>query len=126
MRPSLQPKEVVAPIEAALNEWAVYARDGIKHLALPSRTLLGKLIDEGPSGAAQGGKLPVEAWSDVAERVEQAVLHRLTKQEQAVICSEVFFPWPREVKARRCGVSATRWSHLLASAKRSIADYLHI
>ena len=113
-------------LEDALNEWAVCARNGVEHLAWPKRTLLGKLIDMGPAAAAIGGRAPVESWPDMAQKVEAAILRRLTKQEQQVIIVYAFCPYPREVNARYCQMSPSRYSHVLTQAKRSLADYLRL
>ncbi len=105
----------------ALEAWAKWAHATADGLGWPRRTLLAKVIEEGFTGAAQGGP-PVTA-PDLVLSTERAVL-RLPKPEREALLAQYLYWEPVECRARRCHCSVPRYNRLLGQARRSVADYL--
>jgi len=106
---------------ARLEAWGKWARDsGIQ--AWPKRTMLGRMIEEGPSGASQQGKPPIAMPRDVAD-VDAAVGHLGAIDKQVI--QTYYLRWePKEVMARRNSMRVRQFDNVLRRARWRITGYL--
>jgi DNA-directed RNA polymerase specialized sigma24 family protein len=98
----------IAYADERLDAWASWVKGRAN--AWPLRTLLGRIIEQGASGAAQetgGAYMP-----DSILETDRAVAH-LDALERRVLTEYYLTYATTEMKARRCGVSrATFWRRL--------------
>jgi len=102
-----------------LAAWASWVRS--KLAAWPSRTLLGRIIEEGASGAAQGR--PLETLPDIVLQTDRAVA-RIEPCLSQVLRVYYLVHASSEVKAEACHCSrATFWRRV---ERGQIAVYIHL
>jgi len=111
----------LAYAEYLIERWAQWGKGQVPG-AWPSITLLGRVIEQGFTGASQAGPLP-EMASEVAA-VEVAVL-RLRDDERKVIVKHYVYWQPREVSARYCRMNTDQFDRVLHRARRRIADMVN-
>lgn len=107
-------------IHAYLEQWGRETRDRVEN-GLPSTTLLGRVIEQGP-GAGQSGRPP----SDLSPRSAQidALVGRLWQIGQRCI-KRYYQRWePMEVMARREGISASRMKEVLRRSRWLLNTWL--
>src|SRR6185312_11737607 len=94
-------------VHARLEEWGKWTRESLR--GWPPRTLLARLIEEGP-GAAQEGRPPVSLPPQVAV-TDRAVAH-LGAIDRRVI-ETYYLRWePMEVMARRTGMRVRQFQNV--------------
>lgn len=106
--------------KSCLDAWASWVRQRIG--AWPSQTLLGRIIEQGVSGAAQCGA--VESFPEHIARTDRAVA-RLDAQLQRVIKVHYLTYAPCDTKAARCGVSVATFYRQVRRAQRAVAEHLN-
>ena len=107
-------------VHAYLEQWGRETRDRVEN-GLPSTTLLGRVIEQGP-GAGQSGRPP----SDLSPRSAQmdALVSRLWQIGQRCI-KRYYQHWePMEVMARREGISASRMKEVLRRSRWLLNSWL--
>ena len=106
-------------VHLRLEAWGRWSRD--KLAPWPERTVLGRLIEEGPS-AGEAGRGVTELPEPIAE-TDRAVAH-LGEIDRKVI--RIYYTeWqPAEYLARRCGMERRRFDSVLNRARWRIAGYL--
>lgn len=111
----------IAYADCRLDAWASWVKGGMS--AWPSMTMLGRVIEQGLSGAAQAG-VPLVGMPDEVLATDRAVA-RLDVYERKVVIVYYLTYADSEIKAARCGVSrATFWRRVTRAQKR-IYEYLH-
>jgi DNA-directed RNA polymerase specialized sigma24 family protein len=116
-------------VDAALEQWARWVRDGLAGVGWPRETLLARVIEYGALGAAQryyGALLLMGKAAEYDEMVAwtEAAITRLALEERNVIV-RVYLHWePPEVSAKALGISRGTFDSRLSRAKRSVRDYL--
>lgn len=118
---SHQNATIEAQADASLSSWAEWARDSAVR-PWPSMTLLARMIKQGPRGASQAGRPPVEMPADIAA-VDRAVA-QLSDLMRGVILAHYLTYAPSEVKARALDVSRSHFWRLLARAQRKVWSLL--
>ena len=114
----------LAHVDYAIEVWARHVMGGLSHLGWPKRTLLARLIDQGPTGAAHvAGGAPVDSWPELVLIFERGVL-RLKQIERKVLITHAFYNQPPEVSARYCCMSYGRYRTILHRVRRDLAAYL--
>lgn len=104
----------VAHADSCLDAWASWVRGGIG--AWPSMTLLARIIEQGASGAAQGGVLLVGMSDDIL-LTDRAVAHLDAILKRIVTVYYLTYA-DSEIKARQCGCSrATFWRRVTRAQK---------
>jgi hypothetical protein len=114
----------VDAVHVRLEQWAAWANSGLESIGWPPSTLLGRMIDQGPTGAAQQGSPPITIPDEIAE-VDSAVA-RLEPIDKGVI-SAYYLNWaPPEVLWMGCiGVrSAHSFRVILKRARWRIAGFI--
>lgn len=107
-------------VHVRLEAWGRWARD-IETRAWPERSVLGRLIEEGP-GAGQAGRPAGYVHPDIAA-VESAVV-RLPPKEREVV-REYYTRWaPPEVVARRVRMGRREFGRVLYRARVRVSGYL--
>jgi len=107
-------------VHMRLEAWAQWARDTAPG-DWPKRTILGRLIDEGP-GASHGTASVSDIPEPVAE-TDRAVAH-LPPEDRKVI-REFYLSWaPRELMARRLKLTPRRFDAILNRARWRICGFL--
>lgn len=109
----------IAYADGMLDAWASWVRQSLN--AWPSQTLLGRIIKQGVSGAAQGGL--IDTMPEQVARTDRAVAHieqRLQRVTKVYYLSNA----PSEVKAMRCGVSRATFWRLVPRAQLAVANEL--
>ncbi len=112
-------KSELVHVDLALEQWARWGKEGTN--GWPQVTLLGRVIEQGFTGAAQKG--PVPEMSAVIFAVEQAIL-QLKAIERKVVIKHYIHWQPVEVSARYCHMSAGRFRTLLHRARRRVGELL--
>lgn len=107
-----------AGVDALLEEWARWVREGTAHLGWPRITLLGRMIEQGFTGAAQTGAMVEMPDSILA--VEREVCH-LKPLHKRVICKHYLYWQPVEAAARYCQLSAIQYRVTLHRARNTIS-----
>jgi len=103
-----------------LEAWAKWSRERIS-TGWPERTILGRLIEEGP-GASHSSGAPTAIPDAIAE-MDRAVGH-LTGDDRRVI-REYYLRWePREVLARRLRLTPKRMDGILNRARWRLVGFL--
>lgn len=112
--------EATRSVHDRLLEWASWSRGG-EVRAWPARTLLGRIIEEGP-GASEGTRPPV-AMPDAVAVVDAAVA-RLRALDRAVIRT-YYLRWePVEVMARRHHMRVRQFQSALRRARWHICGFI--
>ncbi len=109
----------LARINAALESWATWVKEGLP--AWPPVTILGRVAEQGFTGASQRGPMP--EMPDEILAVERAVL-RLRAIERKVVIKHYVHWQPVEVSARYCGMSPNQFRVLLHRARRTLSHLL--
>lgn len=108
-------------VHERLEQWGRWAKES-EARAWPESTLLGRVIEQGASGASQQGRPPIEIPEAVAA-VDAAVC-RLGGVDRAVI-QTYYLRWePIEVMARRHQMRVRQFQHVLRRARWRILGYL--
>jgi len=116
---------VIDPVHARLEEWARWANQGIETIGWPQATMLGRMIEEGPTGASQSGSPPITIPDRVAQ-VDRAVAG-LEPIDKGVIRT-FYFSWaPPETLWMGCiGVhSAFGFRMILRRAQWKISQVIY-
>lgn len=109
-------------VHARLTAWGRWCRDTLMG-AWPERTLLARLIEEGPSGASQGGPPPT-SMPELIAKTDEAVAH-LGEIDRGVI-RLYYLTWePVEVLAKKNGMRLREFQNVLRRARWRIGGYLH-
>jgi hypothetical protein len=116
-----EPATIEAMADARLDTWAEWARDHVVK-PWPSMTLLGRMIKQGPRGAAQQGRPPVTMPDEVAA-VDKAVT-QLSDLMRGVILAHYLTHAPSEVKAKSLHMSRAHFWRLLGRARRKVWSLL--
>lgn len=124
MNPDRRARSHMAPeiqlVHLRLEAWSRWARDKAPG-GWPERTILGRLIEEGPGASHGTGQV-----SDMPETVaitDRAVAH-LSGEDRAVI-REYYLKWaPRELLARRLKLSLRRFDAVLNRARWRVCGYI--
>lgn len=107
-------------VHMRLEAWAHWAKDSTPG-DWPKRTILGRLIDEGP-GASHGTATVSDIPEAIAE-TDRAVAH-LPPEDRKVI-REFYLSWaPRELIARRLRLTPRRFDAILNRARWRICGFL--
>jgi DNA-directed RNA polymerase specialized sigma24 family protein len=110
----------IRAVHYRLVEWATWSKDEIPN-DWPKQTLLGRYVEQGDaifSRSAKTHEMPIQ----VAE-TERAVLH-LTGLDRKVI-ERYYRHWePKEVRARKLGITVKRFDSLLNRARWRISGFL--
>jgi DNA-directed RNA polymerase specialized sigma24 family protein len=109
-------------VHARLEEWGKWCRDRLN--AWPQRTLLGRVIDQGFTGAAQPGAERADVSEDVA--VTDAAVARLGQIDQRAIKAYYMRTEPIESSAKRVGMSKRMFQNVLRRARWRLAVYMGI
>ena len=122
-------KEPGIDVDAALERWAQWVKDGLASAGWPDKTLLARVIEYGALGAAQGhyGSIVIIGtmieYDEICGWVEAAVM-RLAVEEREVIV-RVYFRWETpDVSAKWLGISRGTFDSRLSRGRRSVKDYL--
>jgi hypothetical protein len=108
-------------VHSRLEKWGKWSRD-CEARAWPEATMLGRLIEQGPMGAAQSGKPPISMPDDVA--AVDAAVARLGDIDKGVIKS-YYMRWETiETTARRNGMRLRQLQNVLRRARWRVAIYL--
>lgn len=107
-------------IHVRLEAWGRWARE-TETRAWPERSVLGRLIEEGP-GAGQAGRPSGYVHPSIAA-IESAVIKLPAKEREAV--REYYTRWaPPEVVARRVRMRMREFQSTLYRARVRVAGYL--
>lgn len=108
-------------VHARLEAWGRWSRDA-EVRPFPRVTLLGRVIEQGASGASQAGRPPIDMPDDIA-RVDAAVA-RLGAIDKRVV-QTYYLRWePIEVMARRNKMRVRQFQNVLRRARWRIGGYL--
>jgi hypothetical protein len=114
---------ILAVVDLQLANWGRWAKQ-YEAGGWPSLTLLGRLMKEGPTGAAHGTRPPIAMPEDIA-RVDTGVARLAPILRRVVYVQYVEAAHlPRELKARKCGMRESRYSKKLESARYAMAALL--
>lgn len=106
-------------VHARLEEWGKWAKDIADSNGLPPITVIGRMMEYGPLGAAQAGRPPVSLPDRVAA-IDGAVA-RLCEIDRRGI-KEYYLKWqPIEVSARHLSKSVRQFQTILKRARWRIA-----
>lgn len=107
-------------VHARLEQWARWARDHALQ-PFPVRTVLGRVIEEGPAAGSPSGGAP--EWPAEVAEVERAVL-ALGDIDRSVI-RQYYLEWgPPEAHARACHMSVRRFRSALRRARWRLSGWL--
>jgi hypothetical protein len=109
-----------AYVDSLIEQWARWGKNGIPGAWAPI-TVLGKVIEQGFTGAAQPG--PVPEMGEGIAAVEKAVLS-LRPIERKVVVTHYTHWQPKEISARYCRMSQGQFDRLLYRSRRRIADFV--
>ena len=112
----------IAAVDGLLEAWARWGRSGLDGVGWPKVTLLGRVMHQGFTGAAQGRASKLEI-DEACERTERAVL-RLQEIERRVLVQHYVYWQPVEINAKACHMTAGRFRAVLHRARRRVADLL--
>lgn len=108
-------------VHVRLEEWGKWARDA-EIRPWPRRTLLGRVMDQGPSGAGESGRPPISMPNAIA--LVDAAVSRLGDIDRRVV-QTYYLRWePPEVMARRVGMRLRQFQSVLRRARWRIGGYL--
>ena len=109
-------------VHAMLEKWGKETRAGIEN-GLPSTTVLGRVIEQGP-GAGQAGR-PISHLSEQSARVDACVARLWQRAKR---CVEHYYQrWePIEVMARREGISVTQFKEIMRRSRYLVGSWLEI
>lgn len=108
-------------VHERLEQWGRWARDS-EARTWPQSTLLGRVIEQGASGASQQGKPPVQIPEAVA--VVDAAVSRLGAIDRGVV-QTYYLRWePIEVMARRHSMRVRQFQNVLRRARWRILGYI--
>lgn len=108
-------------IHLRLEAWAHAVGDDTAN-AWPRVTLLGRLIEQGPTGASQSGRPPVAMSDEVA--VVDAAVARLGDIDRAVIKSYYMHWVSTEINARRLKMRVAQFRNVLTRARWRLTGYI--
>lgn len=109
-------------VHVRLEAWADWVRTELPR-EFPSITVLGRVIEQGALGAAQGTAAPINMPEAVAI-TEKAVL-RLGQIDQKVIRA-YYFNWaPVEMLARRVHMRRREFENVLRRARWRVSGYIN-
>lgn len=115
--------DLLKPVDNRLHEWGVWARKSGVVLGWPSRTTLGRVIEEGYTGAAYGAQ-PVSMPPEIAE-VDAAVATIPGRRHAVLLISYVYCPaLPAEYQRRQLRVGRHEWRGLLRDGRLLVAQQL--
>lgn len=108
-------------VHLRLEEWGQWSKGHEVH-AWPSTTPMGRMVEEGPHGAGQASKPPVE----MSERIAQvdAAVAKLGDIDKRVVKHYYVFWEPREVMARKMKMNVKKFENVLKRARWRISGYL--
>lgn len=107
-------------VHVRLEEWGKWARD-TEVRPWPRRTLLGRIMDQGASGAGQS-QAPISIPNTVA--AVDAAVARLGAIDRSVV-QTYYLRWePPEVMARRLSMRVRQFQSVLRRARWRIGGYL--
>lgn len=115
---------MIDPVHIRLEEWAKWAQSGLESISWPSVTLLGRMEEQGPTGASQQGSPPITIPDEIAQ-VDTAVA-RLEPIDKGVIRA-YYLSWaPPETLWMGCiGVrSAFGFRVILKRARWRIGEFI--
>lgn len=107
-------------VHIRLEAWGRWAKEGMPG-ALPARTLLGRVIDEGP-GAGQSQHQLGEMPEPIAQ-TDRAVAH-LPHEDRKVIRTYYLHWQPRELLAEHANMSMRRFDAVLNRARWRLCGWL--
>jgi hypothetical protein len=108
-------------VHARLEEWARWAKES-EIRAWPSITLLGRVIEQGPTGSGQSGRPPTDMPEQVAS-IDRAVC-KLGDIDRGVVRT-YYLKWePINVMARRNSMRVLQFQRVLRRARWRIMGYL--
>ena len=109
---------------AALEMWARWAGSAFSALGYSRVSIIAKLIEFGPLGAAGSfGPVPVEI-DTTCEVVDRAIL-RLDSTEREVIYRTYLHNDAAQVTAKKCGLTYGYYREVLAKARQRVGDYIN-
>jgi hypothetical protein len=111
----------VANADCRLDAWASWVRQN--RGAWPANTLLGRIIEQGISGAAQAGS--VENMPEHVAETDRAVAH-IDRRLQQIVKIYYLMHAASEVKAARCGVSRATFWRLVTRGQKAVWRELNI
>ena len=109
-------------IEMRLGRWGRLARGRWENLGIGERSVLGRMIEEGP-GAGQVSDWAAHHLPDDVVEIDQAVA-RLPKRRRRAVKLHYLTEWPSEVKAAELGVSRRGFYLLINCGKQGVYDWL--
>lgn len=108
-------------VHERLEQWGRWAKDS-EAKAWPESTLLGRVIEQGASGASQQGRPPVQIPEAVA--IVDAAVSRLAVVDRSVI-QTYYLRWePIEAMARRHHMRVRQFQTVLRRARWRILGYI--
>ena len=108
-------------VHTRLEQWGRWTKTS-QQRAWPTVTLLGRIIDQGVSGAAQGGKEPLLMPAHI-EAVEIAIL-RLPARDREVVTAYYTLWEPPEVVARKVRMSRRQLKDALHRSRLRVGCYI--
>lgn len=116
-------ENALKPVEERLQEWGRWTRHCGIHYGWPHRTALGRVIDEGPRGAAQP-PAPTVLPTPVME-VDAAVAKLKGIRQQVLWIAYAVLPNSSSDSQRgRLNMSRYRWRYLLRESRLLVAALL--
>lgn len=110
-------------VHSRLEAWGAWAKDS-ELRAWPAATLLGRIIDHQPTGAAQSGRPPVAMPDDIAA-VDAAVCRLCAIDRQAV--QRYYIKWgPIESHARAMHMRPRQYQNVLRRARWRLGLFLGV
>ena len=108
-------------VHLRLEEWGRWARDA-EMRPWPRRTLLGRVIDQGPSGAGETGRPPIAMPDAIA--VVDAAIAKLGAIDRGVV-QTYYQRWEApEVMARRLHMRVRQFQSVLRRARWRIGGFI--
>ena len=110
-------------VHAMLEAWGRWAKDMESH-GWPLETILARMMEYGPQGAAQQGRPPISMPEDIA-RIDAAVAQLCVIDRRAVVA--YYTRWePPEAVARRLHIKERELRRTLQRARWRLAAWLRI
>lgn len=106
----------IAYADCALDAWASWVRELLR--GYPAATLLGRIIDQGVSGAAQSGHV-LNGMPEQVLATDKAVAHLDVIEKHVVMVYYLTYA-DSEVKAEECGCSQRTFFRRVARAQKSV------
>src|SRR5687767_37838 len=110
----------IAYADCALDAWASWVREILS--GYPAATLLGRIIEQGVSGAAQPGN-QLDGMPDEVLATDRAV-GRLDVIEKEVVMVYYLTYADSDIKARECGCSRATFFRRIARAQKNVYELL--